>query len=193
MTKKFAAVMFAMLAVLAASPARASLVTETFDFTASNFGSAPGYGKIGSAPPVNGSVSITFDPTFTYGDWPLVPPGICCGGPYDPVTTGITVNSFNGSAYVPSSTFPLSFAYIPLSLSPDMVIFSDEFILYLAGVNTHRPQFAEFIAAEGGTIDGTLTVTTVSATPLPAALPLFGTALAGLGGAGWIRRRGKVS
>ena len=31
------------------------------------------------------------------------------------------------------------------------------------------------------------------ATPVPAALPLFGTALAGLGGVGWFRRRGKVS
>jgi len=29
--------------------------------------------------------------------------------------------------------------------------------------------------------------------PIPAALPLFGTALVGLGGAGWYRRRGKVS
>jgi hypothetical protein len=33
----------------------------------------------------------------------------------------------------------------------------------------------------------------VAATPLPAALPLFGTALVGLGGVGWFRRRGKVS
>jgi len=34
---------------------------------------------------------------------------------------------------------------------------------------------------------------TLYATPLPAALPLFGTAPAGLGGAGWFTRRGKVS
>ncbi len=33
----------------------------------------------------------------------------------------------------------------------------------------------------------------VSAVPLPAAFPLFASALAGLGGVGWWKRRGKVS
>jgi hypothetical protein len=42
---------------------------------------------------------------------------------------------------------------------------------------------------------GTVTVTSETlATPLPAAFPLFGSALAGLGGVGWIRKkRVKVS
>lgn len=47
-----------------------------------------------------------------------------------------------------------------------------------------------------GAISGTVTILSenVSPTPLPAALPLFGAALAGLGGVGWIRKKaGKVS
>jgi hypothetical protein len=41
-------------------------------------------------------------------------------------------------------------------------------------------------------LQGQLLKSTASPVPLPAALPLFGTALAGLAGVGWFRR-GKVS
>jgi hypothetical protein len=42
-------------------------------------------------------------------------------------------------------------------------------------------------------VSGTVDLVSLSYVPLPAALPLFGTALAGLGGAGWIKRRRKFS
>jgi hypothetical protein len=44
-----------------------------------------------------------------------------------------------------------------------------------------------------GTLNGELIKAPVSPVPLPAAFPLFGSALAGLGGFGWLKRRGKVS
>src|SRR3954469_3684111 len=49
--------------------------------------------------------------------------------------------------------------------------------------------------ADFGAESGTVTILSIDgiATPLPAALPLLGTALAGLGGAGWLKKRRKVS
>jgi hypothetical protein len=68
----------------------------------------------------------------------------------------------------------------------------------LLGIDTDflppNPTFANFLINGTPATSGTVTVNSETlATPLPAALPLFGSALAGLGGFGWLRRRGKVS
>jgi hypothetical protein len=62
------------------------------------------------------------------------------------------------------------------------------------GVNSNylppNPTFANFLLNGSHATGGTVRVNSeILATPLPAALPLFGTAIAGLGGAGWWKRR----
>jgi hypothetical protein len=62
----------------------------------------------------------------------------------------------------------------PLNLSPTQIYFNN-------------------IIASGGTVTCTAECNdAVNPVPLPAAFPLFGSALAGLGGFGWLKRR-KVS
>ena len=72
--------------------------------------------------------------------------------------------------------------------------------LYSFSVNTGNfPNltFSDFMfsgqAAVGGTVTACPSSGGCAVTPIPAAFPLFASALAGLGGFGWLNRRGKVS
>jgi hypothetical protein len=189
--------------LMATLPAHAANVSDYVTFSATSFsgGSPPSYTG-GTAPtnPVTGAFTITFDPTQTYLD----------------STTGITLNSLNillDSAlsfdYSPSAytigvtTFDagelvvggLNSGACCVELTPST--FND---FYLQILNfTSAPAFNQLgytIAANGdyfysavGTSGGSVSVTAVSATPLPAALPLFATGLGAMGLFGWRRKR----
>jgi hypothetical protein len=63
--------------------------------------------------------------------------------------------------------------------------------LQLDTTNLANLTYTDFPGATSGTV--TINSETLSPVPLPAAFSLFGSALAGLGGFGWWKRRGKVS
>jgi hypothetical protein len=138
--------------------------------------------------PVTGSFTITFDPTQTYTD-----------------STGITLNTQNISL-----DSPLVFDYSPSTGELVVGGSSDGAAgVYLESGNadfylqilafTSAPTFNQlgyvtedgsyFYSAIGTGAGSSVTVTPVSATPLPAALPLFATGFGVMGLFGWRRKR----
>jgi len=191
------AVSAAML--VATLPARAATVSDYVTFSATSFsGGAPPSYTGGTAPvdPVTGAFTITFDPTQTYTD----------------STTGITLNSLNISL-----DSALSFTYSPNPYTAGGFPFPggalivggnsagaccitlpstdpDFYLQILSFTTTPTYNQLGYLTADGnffyGTIsDGSVTVTPVAATPLPAAFPLFGTGLGAMGLLGWRRKR----
>jgi hypothetical protein len=145
--------------------------------------------------PVTGSFTITFDPTQTYLD-----------------STGITLNTQNISLdsslvfdYSPSAYAPFAAGELVVGGSSDgaagVVLESGNADFYLQILTfTTTPTFQQlgyvteggsyFYSALGTGAGSSVTVTpVVSATPLPAALPLFATGLGALGLLGWRRKR----
>lgn len=177
-------------------PANAATITELVTFSANTFQAT---GGTPPQDPVMGSFKITFDPTVTYPD---------------NTTAGITLESLNislGSA--------LSFFYSPVSQTVDgqpynpgeLVVggtfddtgsvqyspATDDFWLQIDDFSS-TPAFVQvgYAQVSAGnnlfyTINntGSVSVTPVSATPLPAALPLLATGLGALGLLGWRRKR----
>jgi hypothetical protein len=160
----------------AAASANAAIISNTYNFTASDFTTFSG-SATPAAPvdPVTGSFSVTFDNTVDV----------------DNVTSGITQNALNIAL---GST--LAFSYVA---SVDMLMIgglqtnvsgilngSDDFLLVINGVST-TPVFTTFgytdadfdVAFLAGT--GSVTVGSVVAVAEPGSLALFGAALAGLG------------
>jgi hypothetical protein len=196
-----ALIVFSSLMSIGTLPATAATVTDVVTFSATSFtGGPPPLYTGGTAPtdPVTGSFTITFDPTLTYTD----------------STTGITLNSLNISL-----VSALSFDYSPNSYTIGATTFGagelvvggvesgaccitlpstdPDFYLQILTVTT-TPAFNQlgYLTADGsyfysaiGTSGGSVTVTPVSTTPLPAALPLFATGLGAMGLFGWRRKR----
>ena len=174
----FTAALTLLVLVGTGSSVKASSITETVDFTASNFSTA-----VGSTPapedPVKGSFTITFDPTMSVS-----------GG------TTISFNSIN----IALSAQPVFFNYAAggeldvcssSSASPICGITEAEnsFELQINDFAT-SPTFTGFSYTQSGvdalwdTNDGSATVV-----PIPGALPLFATGLGAMGLLGWRRKR----
>jgi hypothetical protein len=182
-------------------PAIAATVNDNVTFSATSFsgGAAPLYTG-GTAPtdPVTGSFTITFDPTQTYLN----------------STTGITLGTLNISL-----VSALSFDYSPNSYTIGATTFAagelvvggvesgaccitlpstdPDFYLQIITFTT-TPAFNQlgYLTADGsyfysaiGTSGGSVSVTPVSTTPLPAAFPLFASGLGAMGLFGWRRKR----
>jgi hypothetical protein len=86
---------------------------------------------------------------------------------------------YGGSGVLPSFELPAS---LPLNGSSPVVPITNGFLFVVAPFG---------VSVTGNFVDAGTAAPL--ATPLPAAFPLFGTALVGLGGFGWLKRRGKVS
>jgi hypothetical protein len=171
--------------------ASADTITDLVTFSATSFsGGAPPSYTGGTAPvdPVTGSFTITFDPTQTYSD-----------------STGITLNTLNislgsslafdyspstGELVVGGSSDGAASVFLE-SGNPDFYIqilnFSSASTFNQLGYVTEDGSY--FYSAIG-TDAGSVSVTPeVSATPLPAALPLFASGFGVMGLLGWRRKR----
>jgi hypothetical protein len=178
MSNRFCAVFAAMFALLAVTtPARAA--TINFDVTASGFLSDPGF-VAGLAPvdPLLLNATVTFNPTVA-NSW---------------TTQGITLNAVNvgyngqvGFAYDPtfygSNDGVLFITNTDNTIDP--VVSPDSFIVSIA-LAQDNPTAASLAAAEYYPLgnqpqfyatSGSVDASNVSATPLPAALPLFSSGL----------------
>jgi hypothetical protein len=147
-----------------------------------------------------GAFNITFDPTQVYNT---------------DTTTGITLTSLNITAGSAISFCYSAAAYTcdGLSWSADELVVggiasdtsrvqyspaTDDYVLQISNF-TSSPVFTEMVYAQlsAGNYQfyttplstGSITVTPVTATPLPAALPLFATGVGALGLFGWRRKR----
>jgi hypothetical protein len=176
MTRTIAAAIFALLAVTA--PAHAAYVTE-----------------LGASVDLNLGSSTQLTGTFDLGWLPVGFGGAACCRVNDYYFTNPPSLSLNGVPVtltgIPENAFPSDGTigiFVP-SIGP--------LDFYILGINTNflppNPTFANFLLDGSPATSGTVTVNSETlATPLPAALPLFGSAFAGLGGIGWLKRR-KVS
>ena len=174
----FTAALTLLALVGTGSSVKASSITETVDFTASNFSTF-----VGSTPapedPVKGSFTITFDPTMSVS-----------GG------TTISFNSIN----IALSAQPVFFNYAAggelavcssSSASPICGITEAEnsFLLQINDFAT-SPTFTDFEYGQSG-VNALWDINEGSATvvPIPGALPLFVSALGAMGLLGWRRKR----
>lgn len=191
------------LMLIGTLPAMAGTVTDDVTFSATSFsGGAPPSYSGGTAPtdPVTGSFTITLDPTQTYLDNTT---GITLG------TLNIALDSALSFDYSPNSytigatTFDAGELVVGgindgaccVELTPTT---SNDFYLQILNF-TSAPAFnqlgytiaanGDYFYSAGGTSGGSVSVTPVSTTPLPAALPLFATGLGAMGLFGWRRKR----
>jgi hypothetical protein len=178
--------------------ANAATITDNVTFSAAGFTGFPG----GTPPedPVTGAFNITFDPTQVYTD----------------ATAGITLTSLNITAGSAISFCYSAAAYTcdGVAFSADELVVggiangtakvqyspaTDDYVLQISDF-TSSPVFTEMVYAQvsagnnqfyttPGVSIGSVTVTAVTATPLPAALPLFATGVGALGLFGWRRKR----
>jgi hypothetical protein len=188
MNRTIAAAIFALLAVT--TPARAAFI-DTLDASVNlNFGS-----------------TTQLTGTFDLG-WLPIDSGRNYGG------ERVNDYYFSDPPNLSVNGFPLTLSGLPPASGPGdgtigiFIPSGGTVALYFLGLNTNylppNPTFANFllggIPATGGTVTvlsetchGGGVCSSVSAVPLPAAFPLFASALAGVGGFGWLKRRGKVS
>ncbi len=167
------------------SQASASTVTDLVTFEASGFTEFLGGSVPAPVDPVTGSFTISFDPTQTYSV----------------TTTGITLNSLNLT-----QATPMGFDYSPTAQPGGFLTVggvtagniedvpgTNDFYLLIYGFTT-APSMAELLygTSSSGEVrwsayTGTVTVSAVSAVPLPASALLFGSGLLGL--LGWRKLR----
>ena len=124
-------------------------------------------------------------------------------GVNDPFYDGVD-NAYGGTVYFDGAPLPLQPSGVPPVPYADVNFAGPyppgvEYILAYSYIPKHSPYylpsvFADFTLNGTEAISGSVScVSGCAVTPLPPTLPLFGTALAGLGGFGWLKRRGKVS
>lgn len=182
MLTRIAAAIFALFAVTA--PAHAVMVDydDTLDANLNlNFGSSEH---------LTGELGLQWLPIVT---------GCCRSSDYVLTSSNLSLNGIPlVSAGIPPNAGPANTVEFFTGPSGQLQVFpGNDFVIL--GLNTNflppNPTFANFVLNRTHGTSGTVTVNSehLIATPLPAALSMFGTALAGLGGAGWWKRRRKVS
>jgi hypothetical protein len=180
MIRTFTAAVFALL--IATAPARAALVWEeidTIDLTYPNNTTLTGELNIRDAAP------------FVVGAYvPEESSSLRLNG--NPLTFVTSGTGFPFESLFQNCCASITF-FVPPPNSPGTPTPYGEVLLGLTVPNI----FLNGVPPTGGTITTQFCVDNscgaISAVPLPAALPLFASALAGLGGVGWLKKRGKVS
>jgi hypothetical protein len=198
-----AASALALGVAVSAAPASASTVTDNVSFSvvgfyATNGDPAPGYQ--GSA---SGGFVITFDPTQLYPSQSIA--GVISGinysvtDPYWSLSPLSDLNPIKYFGYNNGGTLTLSSVS---TLTKTMVGANDITITINAFTNNYPnptaavwfsqtnypdpiPSFPDTLTASGGPDSATV----ASATPLPAALPLFASGMGGFGFLAWRRKR----
>jgi hypothetical protein len=195
----YLAVLALGVSALSWSAAQASTITDVVTFTDVGTygvtGGVPGAGWNGSAV-ATGSFRITFDPSKLYLDKPLA-------GAISDLTFSVTDNRFSPATLTLNNITHFTYAYGTLDLfsgpvnqyeSPNKNLTGSSNIVI--GINGWtNPKVASAVWYSQPGLGDTLTTSgraSISAVPLPAALPMFAAALAGLGAFGF-RRRGKAS
>ncbi len=176
--KAAALMIFGLVLFIAAAPAHATPVTETFDWTLT--GPAASLGGV----PFPGSGTITA--TISAGSDIITGiTGTIDGSMIAGLTTFGSSPSPASQVIFPTGTTFLSTAGIAFDTASglDVNIFS----FFPQGTPPSGNAYGELTS--GGFGVGTFSLTPVSATPLPAALPLFATGVGVLGLLGWLRKR----
>lgn len=189
MKRIVAAAIFALLAVTA--PARAMMVyTLSLEF---------GSGSTADAS-FNGTITFNSNNIATAANGIINGPGLA--SPYTPTPADLTLSTPCCALYpgAPSLGGPY-YDVTLIGTGPSGDAEAQDTVSFVYSIRNGAPALFEAdagvavwnsILGTDRSIGGTLSPPP-SPVPLPAALPLFGSALAGLGGFGWLKRRGKVS
>jgi hypothetical protein len=192
--------------LIATLPAKAASVTDDVTFSASGFTSFP-TGVTPPTDPVTGSFTITFDPTLSYTDLTTEGSSITLG------SLNITLGSALSFCYSPTAYTCSGSAFSAGELVVGGSNAGAATVIYGPGADTTNDftlQLSSFTSSPVMTLllyaqtsndstffdssVGSVSVTpVVSATPVPAALPLFATGLGALGLFGWRRKRKNAS
>jgi len=184
--RTFAAALFALLAVIV--PARATTIQWDFSDIA----------------PYQSVAPITVTGFFNFNTGPC-----CLPSEYPNYDLTLTDNGNTIYQFIPSNSFfeTIDTGGFVLENNGASITNLDSILLTnVAGFDgtigptlnlSHTNLDALFTSSKFGFVNlqlqGQLVEAPVSTVPLPAALPLFGTALAGLGGVGWTKKRRRVS
>ena len=159
----------------AIAPAYAATITYNITFTATEIETPSGTVPFN---PVSGSFTLTLDPlVFSSGTATLNSLGINFAGP----ASFYNFADSSGNFYI--------YGYGDLGMAPG----TNDFILHITQFSRQSNFWCDFGSMQGtnanfSTLTGTVSVS-VAETPLPAALPLFATVLAGGGLIAWRRKR----
>jgi hypothetical protein len=178
-----AAIGCVLLLGAALKPAAASTLTYDIAFAATGFQPVLTTTAFSPTDLVFGGFKVTFDPSKTYNQ----------------STSGISLTFLDGTP-ITTTPIPLSFSYFTatdqLSLgNSGWYLGGDQVDLTINHFST-SPTFSSLLIATHlnasdafQSFNGYVHVAQISATPIPAALPLFVSALGGLGFLGWRRRK----
>ena len=202
--KKSAILILAASSIISSSAGvQAATVTETYNFSLSNFVDISGNNIAAPYNSVTGSFTLTFDPAVAYADQTVgLTVNSFVGGPvasafgfstYLGTPYALSVGGVNGTTgyiYYGTNDFALQLRFPDAASlgSPSMPVCTDPG--YTCGGN---PTFF----ASGYTLSAyansawfpTTESVSVAETPLPAAFPLFATGLGGFGLLSWRRKR----
>jgi hypothetical protein len=189
-------VAFALAASLIAASsvgARAASVTDAISFTDTAFYSVvQGSPEYDGAAQVSGSFDITFDPSKVYGTAPgYTPPNPAAITDFSLTVTNPAIAGLSAAAFGNAYTWSYAYGTLQLNSSGNTdpgALVPDQLVIRINGWGD-TPAADTWYAVTGHPILTSSGGASISPVPLPAALPLFGAALSGLGFYGWRLRR----
>ena len=180
--KNWVAALLAAIFASFALPASAATITQSIVFSATNFFAYGAYPV--PVDPVTGSITVTYDPSI---EVQFVTAGVTLNGINIPHDTSYPLMLFNspaaGQIGFGLTGGPVIPGYFSLALRPGL---GTGTFLYST---LFDPMYLPFDPAGYGQFYSSNVTYAISQTPIPAALPLFASALGGIGLIGWKRRK----